>query len=186
MNRNVAILSAIMITVTLLTAAAVAFATEKEAGLGQEKVTLCHKGHMITVGELAADAHFNHGDTEGTCQPEVIDGTGDEIGGDAREDVTNNSPRGEDLYGDSAANKLSGGPDADFLQGGRGLDKMFGGAGYDYIDGVDGIAGNDELDGGWGTDHCVGDEGDTFANCDGNAVEVPVPSDASAATGAGH
>ena len=36
-----------------------------------------------------------------------------------------------------------------------------------------GISGNDELDGGRGIDHCVGDEGDTFRYCDGNAVEVP-------------
>jgi len=56
----------------------------------------------------------------------------------------------------------------------------------DYIDGVDGIAGNDELDGGWGIEHCVGDEGDTFVNCDGNVVEVPVSPGASAPKEAGN
>jgi hypothetical protein len=36
-----------------------------------------------------------------------------------------------------------------------------------------GGVGNDELDGGRGIDHCVGDEADTFRYCDGNVVEVP-------------
>ena len=101
-------------------------------------------------------------------------------------DLTAGSLRGEDLYGDSAADTLRGGPHADFVQGGRGPDRMFGYVEKDYIDGVDGIAGNDELDGGWGIDHCVGDEGDTFVNCDGNVVEVPVPPGTSGLETAGH
>jgi len=34
---------------------------------------------------------------------------------------------------------------------------VFGDVGNDFIDGVEGISGNDELDGGRGIDHCVGD-----------------------------
>jgi len=92
---------------------------------------------------------------------------------------------GVDLYCDSTADKLRGGPRANFVQGGRGPDRMFGAGSNDYIDGVDGIADNDELDGGWGIDRCVGDEGDTFVNCDGNVVEVPVPPGTSALKTAG-
>ena len=36
-------------------------------GNGQEKVTLCHKGKTLTVGEPAADAHLRHGDSLGAC-----------------------------------------------------------------------------------------------------------------------
>jgi hemolysin type calcium-binding protein len=83
---------------------------------------------------------------------------------------------GADVYGASAADTLRGTPYTGFLQGGRGPDRMIGGAGKDYIDGVDGIAGNDTLNGSLGTDHCVGDKGDTFEGCEGNVVKVPVPS----------
>ena len=161
-------------------------ASEDQYGLGQEKVTLCHKGHMITVGAPAVDAHLNHGDILDLCPTEDTDGTGDEVVGDAGDNVPDGSLRGVDLYGNSAANVLRGGPKANFLQGGRGPDRMFGYVGRDYIDGVDGIGGNDELDGGWGVDHCVGDEGDTFVNCDGNVVEVPVPPGTSGLETAGH
>lgn len=177
MNRNATILSVLtMIVVTILATVAVASAaTDKGA---KEKVTLCHKGHTITVGAPAADIHLDHGDTEGACP------TDDTTGTDDSEGVRSDSPKGADLYGDSAADDLRGGPHADFLQGGRGPDVMFGSANNDYIDGVDGIAGSDELDGGLGIDHCVGDEGDTFRYCNGNVVEVPLPT--AAPTGAGH
>ena len=161
-------------------------APEDQYGRGREKVTLCHKGHMITVGAPAVDAHLNHDDIRGLCPTEDVDGTSGEIVGDAGDDLTDGSLRGEDLYGDSAADTLRGGPHADFVQGGRGPDRMFGYVEKDYIDGVDGIAGNDELDGGWGIDHCVGDEGDTFVSCDGNVVEVPVPPGTSGLETAGH
>ncbi len=37
-------------------------------GGGVEKVTICHKGHTITIGAPAVDAHLrNHGDTIGAC-----------------------------------------------------------------------------------------------------------------------
>jgi hypothetical protein len=47
-----------------------AFAKQEEGGgKGQEKVTLCHNGHTITVGEPAKAAHLNHheDDTLGPC-----------------------------------------------------------------------------------------------------------------------
>jgi hypothetical protein len=40
---------------------------EDEGGQGQEKVTICHKGHTIIVGAPALAAHERHGDTEGAC-----------------------------------------------------------------------------------------------------------------------
>ncbi|MDQ3861997.1 MAG: hypothetical protein M3317_00555 [Actinomycetota bacterium] len=151
---------------------------EDQYGAGQEKVTLCHKGHTITVGEPAADAHINHhGDSLGACPTEDTDNTdqGDQTTTGASHEVMNGMQGGTDVYGASAADRLHGTRYADFLQSGRGQDSMFGGAGDDYLDGVDSIAGNDTIDGGGGIDHCVGDRGDSFENCDGNAVVVPVP-----------
>jgi hypothetical protein len=75
MRRNVSILSvaAAMVMVSVLAVVTVAFAKQDGGGLvqgggpGQEKVTLCHKGHTITVGAPAQAAHLNHGDAEGAC-----------------------------------------------------------------------------------------------------------------------
>ena len=39
----------------------------KGKGKGTAKVTLCHNGRTITVGEPAVAAHLAHGDTEGEC-----------------------------------------------------------------------------------------------------------------------
>jgi hypothetical protein len=65
MSRNVSILSVVL---SVLSVATVAFAEQEEGrGLGQDKVTLCHKGHTITVGAAAQEAHLNHRDTEGAC-----------------------------------------------------------------------------------------------------------------------
>jgi hypothetical protein len=36
-------------------------------GKGRTKVTLCHKGHTISVGAPAVPAHLRHGDTLGPC-----------------------------------------------------------------------------------------------------------------------
>jgi len=36
-------------------------------GAGQEKVTICHKGHTIRVGKPAVKAHLKHGDHMGAC-----------------------------------------------------------------------------------------------------------------------
>jgi LPXTG-motif cell wall-anchored protein len=69
-SRKVPILSVLMMmTVMLMTTVAVAFAGQDEDGNGQKKVTICHKGHTITVGEPAVEAHLKHheGDHVGAC-----------------------------------------------------------------------------------------------------------------------
>jgi hypothetical protein len=38
-----------------------------QAQYGQPKVTICHKGHTITVAQPALPAHLRHGDTIGAC-----------------------------------------------------------------------------------------------------------------------
>jgi hypothetical protein len=38
-----------------------------QAQYGQPKVTICHKGHTITIAEPALPAHLRHGDTRGAC-----------------------------------------------------------------------------------------------------------------------
>jgi len=74
--------------VTVLSLVTVAFAEQEEGG-GQEKVTLCHKGHTITVGAPAQAAHQGHGDTLGACDQTTgtnttgtTDTTGTTTGGD--------------------------------------------------------------------------------------------------------
>jgi hypothetical protein len=69
MNRRTSILSAVVaIVVTTLAMVTVAFAAQEQGGgLGQQKVTICHEGHTITVGEPALAAHKAHGDSEGAC-----------------------------------------------------------------------------------------------------------------------
>jgi hypothetical protein len=42
-------------------------AAKNGGGNGQPKVTLCHKGKILTVGAPAHAAHLRHGDTEGPC-----------------------------------------------------------------------------------------------------------------------
>jgi hypothetical protein len=55
MRRNVSILSVVaaMVALIVLGVVTVAFAEQDGGGLGQEKVTLCHKEHTITVGAPA-------------------------------------------------------------------------------------------------------------------------------------
>ena len=63
MSSKGTILSVLLTTtVMLMTTVAVAFAA-------QEKVTICHKGHTITVGEPAVEAHLMHheGDHVDAC-----------------------------------------------------------------------------------------------------------------------
>jgi hypothetical protein len=70
MSRNVSIFSVVaaMVVVTVLSVATVAFAEQEDGGgLGHPKVTLCHKGHTITVGAPAEAAHLDHGDTDDAC-----------------------------------------------------------------------------------------------------------------------
>lgn len=76
MSRNVSILSVmVMMTVMVMATVTVAFATpnepQNEGSNGQTKVTICHKGHTITVGEPAVAAHGRHGDNiTGPCGDE--------------------------------------------------------------------------------------------------------------------
>src|SRR5215210_5665197 len=39
---------------------------------GQDKETLCHNGHTITVAQPAVQAHTGHGDAPGACPAEPI------------------------------------------------------------------------------------------------------------------
>ena len=78
MSRNVSILSVVVgMMVTVLAMGSVAFAAEDEGGQGQQKVTLCHKGHTITVGAPAVVAHERHGDDEGACETETPETPGE-------------------------------------------------------------------------------------------------------------
>ena len=79
MSRNVSILSVVaaVILFSVLAVVTVAFAEQEEGnGLGQDKVTLCHNGHTITVGAPAKDAHLNnHMDMDdhlGPCEDTTI------------------------------------------------------------------------------------------------------------------
>src|SRR5439155_424609 len=47
-------------------------------GLGREKVTICHKGHTITIARPALPAHVRHGDTPAklTVVKHVVNGNG--------------------------------------------------------------------------------------------------------------
>ncbi len=69
MNLRASILSAVVaIVVTTLAMVTVAYAAQRDGGLDQEKVAICHEGHTITVGAPALAAHERHGDTEGACE----------------------------------------------------------------------------------------------------------------------
>ena len=48
---------------------------------GGHKVTLCHKGHTLSVSHSAVDAHLNHGDKLGACAPAPPNGGGGGNGG---------------------------------------------------------------------------------------------------------
>jgi hypothetical protein len=80
-SRNVSILGAmVMMIVSVMLTATVAFAIPNEGGNGQAKVTLCHKGmNTITVGAPAQAAHERHGDTLGACEETPPEGTTPEL-----------------------------------------------------------------------------------------------------------
>jgi hypothetical protein len=40
-----------------------------QRGAGNEKYTVCHKGHEISVAASAVPAHLAHGDSQGACTP---------------------------------------------------------------------------------------------------------------------
>jgi hypothetical protein len=49
----------------------------------QARVTICHKGHTITVAQPAVAAHLRHGDTLGACGAGADAGAGVDAGVDA-------------------------------------------------------------------------------------------------------
>ncbi len=51
----------------LLLAMSLSSELTKGGGNGQQKVTICHKGHTLEVAEPAVQAHLNHGDSLGPC-----------------------------------------------------------------------------------------------------------------------
>ena len=66
------------VAAALATSLVVAFAALGSVGAAQstisaaqyqygKKVTICHKGHTISVGKAAEPAHVRHGDAVGTC-----------------------------------------------------------------------------------------------------------------------
>ena len=94
MSRNVSILSVmVMMTVTVMLTATVAFAIPNEGGNGQTKVTLCHKDmNTITVGGPAQAAHERHGDTLGACEEAPSEGTTPDLTTMATTSVTLGDP----------------------------------------------------------------------------------------------
>jgi Ca2+-binding RTX toxin-like protein len=83
MSRSVSIFSLVVVMiVTVLATVAVAFAQipeddSSEVGPrradGDHKVTICHKGHEISVDYHAKPAHIAHGDTEGACEDQTLE-----------------------------------------------------------------------------------------------------------------
>ena len=63
-TRIKAALGVVAVSICLVAMSGVAWAGH---GGGQTKVTICHKGHTITVGAPALKAHRRHGDTLGAC-----------------------------------------------------------------------------------------------------------------------
>jgi len=45
-----------------------------------QKVTICHKGHTITISRSALPAHLRHGDTIGPCPAGGVAGAGANLG----------------------------------------------------------------------------------------------------------
>src|SRR5829696_10455891 len=93
-SRNFSILSImVMMTVTVMLTATVAFAIPNKGSNGQPKVTLCHKGmNTITVGAPAVAAHERHGDTLGACEEAPSEGTALELTTQATTPVTLGDP----------------------------------------------------------------------------------------------
>jgi hypothetical protein len=102
-NRKVWIFSVVSTVVAMLMASvAVAFAAQDEGGQGQESMTVCHKGHTITVATPAVAAHERHGDTEGACPAEDA-GTPEDTEGTTPDtttpDTTTPDTAADDQYG---------------------------------------------------------------------------------------
>jgi Ca2+-binding RTX toxin-like protein len=126
--------------------------------------------NMTLAGEIGEDANLADPATDTTNIEGTTQNGNTTLDTDSVDDV---------LYGGSSANILLGRHGNDYLDGGKGRDRMVGGKQADHINGADGKPG-DVINGGIGIDYCVGDVGDEIKNCDGNVVNVPLPSEAAA------
>jgi Ca2+-binding RTX toxin-like protein len=144
--------------------------TVEQSVVSDEAATTGAEQNMTLAGEIGEVANLADPATDTTN----IEGTNQNgnttLDTDSVDDV---------LYGGSSANILLGRHGNDYLDGGKGRDRMVGGKQADHINGADGKPG-DVINGGIGTDYCVGDVGDEIKNCDGNVVNVPLPSEAAA------
>jgi Ca2+-binding RTX toxin-like protein len=131
-----------------------------------EATTTGTEQNMTLAGEIGEAANFADSATDTTNIEGTTQNGNTTLGTDSVDDV---------LYGDASANKLLGRHGNDYLDGGKGRDRMVGGKQSDHINGADGKPG-DVINGGIGTDYCVGDVGDAIKNCDGNVLNVPIPS----------
>jgi hypothetical protein len=144
--------------------------TEQSVVDGAATLTTGTEQNMTLAGEIGESANLADPATDTTNIEGTTQNGNTTLGTDSEDDV---------LYGDSSANKLLGGHGNDYLDGGKDQDRMVGGKGADRINGAEGKPG-DVINGGIGTDYCVGDVGDEIRNCDGNVVRVPLPSEAAA------
>lgn len=110
----------------------------------------------VTLNGVGGDGAAGEGDNALASIENVTGGSGsDSITGSAIANV---------LLGGAGNDILRGGDGADRLSGAAGADRHFGDGGNDRLELVDGVAGNDQGDGGAGTDAATQDTGDTVVN----------------------
>jgi hypothetical protein len=144
--------------------------TAEQSVVDEASSTTGTEQNMTLAGEIGEDANLADPATDTTNIESTTQNGNTTLDTDSVDDV---------LYGGSSANILLGRHGNDYLDGGKGRDRMVGGKQADHINGADGKPG-DVINGGIGTDYCVGDVGDEIKNCDGNVVNVPLPSEAAA------
>ncbi|MFL6033294.1 MAG: calcium-binding protein [Rubrobacteraceae bacterium] len=142
----------------------------EQSVVSDEAATTGAEQNMTLAGEIGEVANLADPATDTTNIEGTTQNGNTTLGTDSEDDV---------LYGNASANKLLGRHGNDYLDGGKGRDRMVGGKQADRINGADGKPG-DVINGGIGIDYCVGDVGDEIKNCDGNVVNVPLPSEAAA------
>jgi len=101
----------------------------------------------VTLDGVGGDGAAGEGDSVGMVLPLS-----------ARIDV-------EEVLGGAGDDVLTGSPWQDVLVGGAGADLLRGGDGQDTLRGTDEVEGNDQLDGGAGSDTCTADPGDAMSSC---------------------
>jgi hypothetical protein len=150
--------------------------TAEQSVVSDATGTTATEQNMTLAGETSEAANLADPATDTTNIEGTTQNGNTTLGTDREDDV---------LYGNASANKLLGRHGNDYLDGGKGRDRMVGGKQADRINGADGKPG-DVINGGIGIDYCVGDVGDEIKNCDGNVVNVPLPSESAASMEAGH